>query len=84
MYSAEVLSVANMLPDARRAVQPTKIADCFKHAGFCATQDSVRSGPVLDHFTAKDIAVGKSLVADLRDNGMDIPSTITFGDFCQS
>ncbi|KAG0426186.1 hypothetical protein HPB47_026676, partial [Ixodes persulcatus] len=34
--------------------------------------------------TAEDIAAGKSLVANLRNNGIDIPSTITFGDFARS
>ncbi|KAG0418786.1 hypothetical protein HPB47_004598 [Ixodes persulcatus] len=44
--------------------------------------DSVRGGTVLNHCNAEDIAVGESLVADLR-NGMDIPSTTTINDFAR-
>lgn len=82
MYPVDVLSAANMLADASRAVQPTTITNYFKHVGFCASNESVRGGTVLNHCNAEDIAVGESLVADLR-NGMDIPSTTTINDFAR-
>ncbi|KAM7291478.1 tigger transposable element-derived protein 4 [Ixodes scapularis] len=84
-YAVDLHAAVKMLTDAWIAVRPSTIANCFKHAGFCASVESLADNASLDHQEAEDIAaaadVDESLFADLRDSGMDIPDAATFSAF---
>ncbi|KAH7977987.1 hypothetical protein HPB49_004121 [Dermacentor silvarum] len=67
-----------MLADARKAVQPSAIANCFRHAGFCNCEES---GPGDTIGTAENIDNGEQLIADLRSSGMNLPAAVTFDEF---
>ncbi|KAM7301103.1 tigger transposable element-derived protein 4-like [Ixodes scapularis] len=84
-YAVDLHAAVKMLTDAWIAVRPSTIANCFNHAGFCASVESLADNASLDHQEAEDIAaaadVDESLFADLRDSGMDIPDAATFSAF---
>ncbi|KAG0423401.1 hypothetical protein HPB47_000809 [Ixodes persulcatus] len=64
-YSPGFLSAINMFTDAWKAFKPTTIAHCFKHAGFCASEEPVNDDARLDHQEAEDVStaldVGESV-----------------------
>lgn len=72
-YSPGFLSAINMFTDARKAFKPTTIVHCFKHIGFCASEEPVNDDGRLDHQEAEDIStaldVGESVCrpAEQRD-----------------
>ncbi|EEC19258.1 hypothetical protein IscW_ISCW013972 [Ixodes scapularis] len=84
-YSPDLLSMINMFTVAWKAVKPVSIAHCFKHAGFCASEEPVTDDARPDHQEAEDGAtaldVGERLFADLRNRWMDIPGATTFHEF---
>ncbi|KAH7977423.1 hypothetical protein HPB49_026394 [Dermacentor silvarum] len=67
-----------MLADAWKAVQPSTIANCFRHAGFCNCEEASPGDAI---GTAENIDNGEQLIADLRSSGMDLPAAVTFDEF---
>lgn len=84
-YTADLPSALNILSDAWKAVLPTTVANCFKRAGFCVSEQLIGNDAVLNHCVAEDVNtvldVSECLVADLCSDGMDIPTTTTFREF---
>lgn len=77
-YSVNLFSALGMLADAWKAVQPSTIANCFRHAGFCNCEEASPGDAI---GTAENIDNGEQLIADLRSSGMDLPAAVTFDEF---
>lgn len=71
-----------MLVDTWKAVQPSTITNCFRHAGSCNSEEPKTRDA---NGTAEDItnAVenGEQLIDDLRSSGMNFPAAVTFHEF---
>ncbi|KAH7959215.1 hypothetical protein HPB49_009391 [Dermacentor silvarum] len=81
-YSVNLFLTLGMLVDAWKAVQPSTIANCFRHAGFCNSEEpGARDANGTAEEIANTVDNSKQLIANLCGSGMDLPVAVTFHEF---
>ncbi|XP_072142099.1 tigger transposable element-derived protein 4-like [Dermacentor andersoni] len=74
-HSVNLFTALGMLADAWKAVQPSMIANCYRHAGFCNSEEPMTEEA---NGTDDDINTSEQLIDNLRSSGMDLPAAVTF------